>query len=117
MLAAFLGGSLAAGTARADSDVDLYVVAREEDYEALWAKRADFVRSWGEPSSLADVRDFEGLGFDMLLFVQGEQIAVELAFGHDRNLLSLHGGPYEVLVDRIGLLDGIVFPLRRPPLP
>jgi hypothetical protein len=117
VLAAFLGGSLAAGTARPDSDVDLYVVTREEDYETLWEKRSDFVRSWGEPRSLEDVRDFEGLGFDMVVFELVDGVEGELAFGHDRNLLSLHGGPYEVLVDRAGLLDGVVFPLRGPPLP
>ena len=112
MLAAFLGGSLAAGTARPDSDVDLYVVTREEDYEALWAKRAEFVRSLGEPRSLEDVCDFEGLGFDMVLFELADGVEGELAFGHERNFLSLHGGPYEVLVDRAGLLDGVLFPLR-----
>jgi hypothetical protein len=112
VLAAFLGGSLAAGTARVDSDVDLYVITREEDYEALWSRRADFMRSWGEPRSLEDVRDFEGLGFDMVRFELPNGVEGELAFGHDGNLLSLHGGPYEVLVDRIGVLDGVVFPLR-----
>jgi predicted nucleotidyltransferase len=112
VLAAFLGGSLAAGTARPDSDVDLYVVTRKEDYEALWEKRVDFVRSWGEPRTLEDVRDFEGLGFDLVIFELADGVEGELAFGHDGNLLSLHGGPYEPLVDRIGLLDGVVFPLR-----
>jgi len=110
--AAFLGGSHAAGTARPDSDIDLYVVAREADYEALWAKRTDFVRSWGEPVSLEDVRNFEGLGFDMVLFELADGVKGELAFGAERNLLSIHGGPYEPLVDRVGLLDGVVFPLR-----
>jgi predicted nucleotidyltransferase len=112
VLAAFLGGSLAAGTARPDSDVDLYVVSREVDYEALWSRRAELVRSCGEARSLGDVRDFEGLGFDMVRFELADGVEGELAFGHDRNLLSLHGGPHEVLVDRVGLLDGVVFPLR-----
>ena len=49
VLAAFLGGSFAAGTAREDSDVDVYVVSREEDYAELWARRLDFVAPMGVP--------------------------------------------------------------------
>jgi hypothetical protein len=35
----------------------------------------------------------------------------EIAFGHTRTFMALHGGPYEVLLDRVGLLDDVHFPL------
>ncbi len=107
--AAFLGGSFAAGTAREDSD--LYVIARENDYGALWAKRLDFVGAMGVPRLVDDVPDFEGLGFDLVHFELEDGVIGEVAYGHTTNFLKMHGGPYEVLLDRSGLLDGVTFPL------
>lgn len=42
--AAFLGGSLASGTADRFSDLDLYVVSSVANYERLYASREEFVR-------------------------------------------------------------------------
>ena len=67
-MAAFLGGSYAAGTAHEGSDLDLYVVTEEVDYPAFFATRADFVASWADNVTLEDMPNFEGLGFDMLGF-------------------------------------------------
>jgi predicted nucleotidyltransferase len=111
VLAAFLGGSFAADTARDDSDVDVYVVSREENYPELWARRLDFVRAMGEIARARDFPDFEGLGFDLVHFELQGGVTGEVAFGHTGNFLNMHGGPYEVLVDRTGLLDGVTFPL------
>jgi predicted nucleotidyltransferase len=111
VLAAFLGGSYAAGRATEASDLDVYVITKREDYEVFWARRHAFVAAWGDPVSLEDVVDFEGLGFDMVLFEFRDGVEGELAFGHTENFLALHGGPYEVYVDREGLLDGVEFPL------
>ena len=111
VLAAFLGGSYAAGRATETSDLDVYVIARRQDYEALWAKRAEFIADWGEVVILRDLVDFEGLGFDMVQFELADGVHGELAFGHTDNFMVIHGGPYEVLVDREGLLDGVEFPL------
>jgi predicted nucleotidyltransferase len=111
VVAAFLGGSYAAGRPREDSDVDVYVVAREEEYAALWARRHAILRAWGDPVFEEDVVDFEGLGFDMVLFEFVDTVDGEIAFGHTRNFMALHGGPYEVLLDRVGLLDDVDFPL------
>jgi predicted nucleotidyltransferase len=61
VLAAFLGGSFAAGTADESSDVDVYLVSREEDYPRLWARRLDFVRAMGSPERLLELPNFEGL--------------------------------------------------------
>ena len=111
ILAAFLGGSYAAGAPREDSDVDVYVVSHERDYRALWARRHALLREWGDPVFEEDVVNFEGLGFDMLLFEFVDTVDGEIAFGHAGNFMALHGGPYEVFVDRIGLLEGVEFPL------
>jgi predicted nucleotidyltransferase len=111
VVAAFLGGSFAAGTANEESDVDVYVVAREEDYAELWARRETFVRALGEPERLVELPNFEGLGFDMVHFELADGVTGEVAYGHTANFMALHGGPHEVLVDRTGLLDGVTFPL------
>ena len=111
MLAAFLGGSFAAGRAREDSDVDVYVISREEDYAELWARRLDFVAPMGVAALTSDHPDFEGLGFDIVHFELEDGVTGEVAYGHTGNFMAMHGGPYEVFVDRTGLLDGVVFPL------
>jgi predicted nucleotidyltransferase len=111
VVAAFLGGSYAAGRAREDSDVDVYVVARAEEYASLWSLRHELIRRWGDPEWLEDVPNFEGLGFDMVRFRLADGVDGEIAFGHIENLTAMHGGPYEVLIDRIGVLEGVEFPL------
>lgn len=111
VVAAFLGGSYAAGSAQESSDVDLYLVTREEDYAAFVAERERFIFSWGRPTWSEDVWDFEGLGFDMIRFKMDDGVWGELALGHTGNFMRLHGGPHRTLVDKIGLLEGVSFPL------
>lgn len=111
VVAAFLGGSYAAGTARPDSDIDLYVVTKPEDYTAFIKARHEFISSWGEPTETEDVWDFQSLGFDMTSFTMVDGVHGEVAYGTTANFLTLHGGPHEVLVDKTGLLDGVTFPL------
>jgi len=111
VVAAWLGGSFAAGTATEESDIDVYAVSSEEDYARLWERRGAFVAALGEPELVEDHPNFEGLGFDLVHFELVGGVTGEIAFGHAGNFLSLHGGPHEVLVDRIGLLDGVSFPL------
>jgi hypothetical protein len=111
VVAAFLGGSYAAGTARPDSDVDLYVVINPADYPAFIEGRQRFMRSWGDPTKLEDVWNFEGLGFDMTTFEMADGVYGEVAYGTTTNLTTLHGGPHEVLVDKARVLAGVTFPL------
>jgi hypothetical protein len=111
VVAAFLGASYAAGTARADSDIDLYAVTETEDYAAFVADRQRFISTWGEATRLDDLWNFEGLGFDMIAFELVDGLHGDLALGHPGNLMRIHGGPHDVLVDKTGLLDGISFPL------
>jgi predicted nucleotidyltransferase len=109
--AAFLGGSYAAGRARADSDIDLYLITTPEDYPTFIGGRREFMESWGEPVRLEDVWNFEGLGFDMVIFTLADGVEGELALGTTANLMKLHGGPHQVLIDKVGVLDGVSFPL------
>jgi predicted nucleotidyltransferase len=111
VLAAFLGGSYAAGTAREDSDIDLYLITAAADYPAFVTGRHGFMEAWGPPVWMHEVWDFEGLGFDMVLFELADGVRGELALGHDRNFRALHGGPHVVLVDPTSFLEGVEFPL------
>ena len=111
VVAAFLGGPYAAGTERDDSDIDLYVVTRQEDYGAFVAGRRAFMESWGAVAWTEDVWNFEALGFDMIRFRHEDGVWGELALGHTGNFMALHGGPHRVLVDKVGLLDDVTFPL------
>jgi hypothetical protein len=111
VVAAFLGGSFAAGTAGDGSDIDLYLVTRPEDYAAFIEGRGRFIESWGEPTQVEDIWNFEGLGFDMTAFTMTDGVHGEVVYGTTSNLMTLHGGPHEVLVDKAGVLDGVTFPL------
>jgi predicted nucleotidyltransferase len=111
VVAAWLGGSFAAGRATEASDVDVYAVSYERDYARLWKSRGALVEALGRPVRQDDHRNFEGLGFDLVHFELDDRVSGEIAFGHIGNFLGLHGGPHEVLLDRIGLLDGVSFPL------
>ena len=110
VVAAWLGGSFAAGCPTEASDVDVYAVSYECDYKAFWRGRGALVQAMGRPVRQDDYPNFEGLGFDLVHFELDDGVSVEIAFGHVGNFLSLHGGPHEVLLDRIGLLDSVRFP-------
>jgi hypothetical protein len=105
-------GSYAAGRERADSDIDLYVIIRPEDHPSFIADLDRFMASWGEPTSREDVWNFEGLGFDLIVFELAEGVYGEVAVGTTESLLQMHGGAHRALVDKTGILDGISFPLR-----
>jgi predicted nucleotidyltransferase len=111
VVAAFLGGSYAAGQARPDSDIDLYLITKPEDYSAFLFERERFIRTWGDPRTLKDIWDFEGLGFDMTAFAMTNAVYGEVAYGTTANFMRLHGGPHEVLVDKAGVLAAVTFPL------
>jgi hypothetical protein len=100
VVAAFLGGSYAAGCARPESDIDLYVITRPDDYPKFIADRQRFICSWGNPTQLEDIWNFEGLWFDMTAFKMTDGVYGEVAYGTTENFLTLHGGPHEVLVDK-----------------
>src|SRR5207249_11035706 len=81
VIAAFLGGSIAAGTADEQSDIDVYLLTRQNDYEEFFQDRERFLRSWSGIAWWKDHRDFESLGFDMMLFLMKDGVDGELALG------------------------------------
>ena len=87
------------------------MVARPEDYSTFLAERERSIQSWGNPTQLEDIWNFEGLGFDMTAFTMPDGVHGEVAYGTTTNFLKLHGGPHDVLVDKTNLLDGVIFPL------
>src|SRR5262245_56760988 len=111
VVAAWLGGSFAAGRSTEASDVDVDAVSHEPDLALLWNRRNALVEAMGTPVRRDDHPNFEKLGFDLVHFELDDGVSGEIAFGHTGNFLTMHGGPHEVLLDRIGLLDSVSFPL------
>jgi predicted nucleotidyltransferase len=111
VVAAFLGGSLASGTADAHSDLDLYLITREDAYKQFLDERQEFMRRLGTPVFCDDFSEF---GFDMLLFIYEDGTYGELALAPETSFLHVHGGPYRVLVDKQGLLESLTFPYFAP---
>jgi predicted nucleotidyltransferase len=108
IVAAFLGGSYARGTADQYSDLDLYVITTDEDFNDVCNQRKAFVQQLGEPVFLED--------FDLpntLFFILAGDIEGELGFGRVGQFSDIHTGPYKVLVDKLGILRGVVFPRRE----
>jgi hypothetical protein len=89
----------------------VYVIARQPDYDALWAKRHALLREWGDVVWTDDIVNFEGFGFDVVRFELADGVDGEVAFAHTGSFMAMHGGPYRIFVDREGLLDGVEFPL------
>ena len=112
VIAAFLGGSLAADRADDYSDLDLYVILNDATAcSGFVHSRRDFIATWGEPVFDDVTENFFGLGFDMVHFVLSDGVSGELAVGHRLNFHNTHGGPYRVLFDAEGILDDVEFPL------
>lgn len=110
VVAAFVGGSLATGTADEYSDLDLYLITADEGYASFFAERAAFMLQLGEPVYL---EDFDGFGFDMVLFMFADGSKGELGLAKVSRFRHIHGGPYRVLVDKAGLLKGVTFPVDQ----
>jgi lincosamide nucleotidyltransferase len=111
VLAAFLGGSFARGTADVYSDLDIYVITTDAGYEGFFSERQAFMNRLGRPVYLEDFNEF---GFDMVLFTFDDGVEGELALAPESRFDHIHGGPHSVLVDKKGLLVAKVFPPYQP---
>jgi len=112
IVAAFVGGSLAIDTTDEYSDLDLYLITADEKYTSFFTERSTIIHQLGKPVFM---EDFNGFGFDMVLFIFDNGIKGELALAKASNFLHIHSGPYRVLVDKIGLLKEVTFPIDRVP--
>lgn len=106
VVAAFLGGSYARGTADAYSDLDLCLITTDAAYEAFFAEREAFLRRLGEPILL---EEYHGSGVDLVCFMFADGTDGELVFGRESHFLHTHEGPYTVLLDKKRLLAGAAF--------
>ena len=111
VVAAFLGGSYARGAADAYSDLDLYLITTDKDYDDFLAGREAFLRLLGEPLFLEDNHDY---GFDLVLFIFADGTEGELGLGRASHFTHIHGGPYRVLLDKKRILAGALFPGYEP---
>ena len=105
VVAAFLGGSYVKGMADAYSDLDLSLITTDAAYAEFCATREAFLRLLGEP---VFVEDFDNP--NIVFFIYPDDTEGELWFGSVSHLEHLHCGPYRVLLDKTGILAGVVFP-------
>jgi predicted nucleotidyltransferase len=111
VVAAFLGGSYARGTADAYSDLDLGLITTDAAYVDFFAEREAFIRVLGVPLFL---EDWNGSGVDILFFIFPDGVEGELALGRESHFAHIHAGPYRVLLDNGGILANAVFPVPEP---
>jgi predicted nucleotidyltransferase len=111
VMAAFLGGSYARGTPDAYSDLDLYLITTDEAYDDFTTSHEAFMRRLGEPLFLEDFNEY---GFDLVLFIFADGTEGELGLGRESHFHHIHGGPYKVLLDKKGILAGVVLPSYEP---
>ncbi len=109
ILSAFLGGSLADGTEDDFSDIDIYYILDEQSYSDFPSQMRTRLSEMG---LLVFLEQHNNFGFDLILFIFQNGVKGELGLGTTKNLKTLHAGPYKVLVDKKGLLDGFVFPFQ-----
>lgn len=108
ILAAFLGGSHAKGTADAFSDVDLGLIASEEVGDLAGLRRRIIHR-------LGDVLFLEDFGTEVTsFFILDDGTEAELSTGRESDFITIHAGPFRVLHDPKGVLEGVTFPWPNP---
>lgn len=108
ILAAFLGGSYATGTADEYSDLDFFVIATDEAYDSLLSERKAFIRLLGDPLFLEDFGTPH-----CMFFVLADGTEAELWIGSQGHWKHLYGGAYRALLDKHDILTGVVLPAHR----
>jgi len=105
IVAAFLGGSYAKGNVDKYSDLDLFFITTDEAYDDFLVERESFVRLLGEPL----IREDFGLAHGYCL-IFSNQSECDLWFGRESKFKDIYSGPYKVLLDKKGILEGAIFP-------
>jgi predicted nucleotidyltransferase len=109
VVAAVLGGSCARGEADDHSDLDLSLITTDEAYDDFQAGREAFIRRLGE------VLFLETFGsHDITFFILADGTECELGIGREGAFTHLQSGPYAVLLDKRGILEGAVFAWPKP---
>ena len=110
--AAFVGGSRGAETADEHADTDLYLILHDQAYDDFFADRRGFMGQLGDPAFL---EDFNGFGFDMLLFIYADGVEGELVLARASGFEHLPSGRFRAVLDRDGILPRQAFPPIKPP--
>lgn len=106
--AALLVGSYVKDLADEHSDLDLYLVTTDDDYQNFIADHSKFIRELGEPLFM---EDFDSSNIVFLIFPDGSE--VEISFGSESQLSEILNEPYKVLLDKKNIFTNIV-PSERP---
>jgi predicted nucleotidyltransferase len=105
IVAAFLGGSYATGKVDKFSDLDLFFITTDAAYQDFLIERESFVHLLGEPLFIEDW----GLAHGYCL-IFSNMTECDLWFGGESKFKDIYSGPYRVLLDKKGILEGDVFP-------
>ena len=109
IVAAFLGGSYARGAADEYSDLDLYMILKDEDYDDFKRNCDAFLQLLGEPIFN------ENFGIPNIIFYFFADGTVgELWFSPESDFHNIHSGPYATLVDKKDILTDVVFAQIEP---
>jgi lincosamide nucleotidyltransferase B/F len=109
IVAGFLYGSHAAGTADAHSDVDLVAVAADGRRDAVWDDREMLIRRLGDPLQIETFN-----GDDTVFFILAGGADGELTVTDSAGLPQSSRGPHRAVHDPDGILAGIVFTGSQP---
>ncbi len=109
VVASALGGSYARGTTDEHSDIDFGLVTTDEDHDEFRETIDEFARLLGEPAFL---ENFDNPMFAFIILPDGTEI--EISLGRESQFDQIQYGPYVTLVDKKGILDGVVFTGRQP---
>jgi predicted nucleotidyltransferase len=105
ILAAFLGGSYANGSADKFSDLDLFFISTDQAYQEFIIEREAFIRQLDIPLFLDDFG--AGHGY-CVIFSNGTE--ADIWFGRESKFKDIYAGPFKVLLDKTGIISGEDFP-------
>ena len=109
IVAAFLGGSYANGSADKFSDLDLFFITTDQAYQEFTIEREAFIRHLDEPLFLDDFG--AGHGY-CVIFSNGAE--ADVWFGRESKFKDIYAGPFKVLVDKTVILAGEDFQQHVP---
>ena len=109
IVAAFLAGSHATGTADAYSDLDLGVITTDEAFADVIADRRALISRLGTPLFLDHF--FRAWN---VFFILADGTEGEIFFGHEGAMKQIDVGPFEPLLDKRGILVGAEFSFSPP---
>jgi hypothetical protein len=110
ILAAFLGGSYARGTADQHSDLDLGLIATDAAYDDVVNGLREIVGRIGEPVFLESF----GLPY-VVFFIFADGTECELVVGRQSAFQHIHDGPYRILLDKANILTNAAFAGHKVP--